>query len=54
MSIRSRPEITPLDPDSPRGRELAARLTLLFDDIEEAINRRKREAERAALAERRP
>lgn len=39
-------EIQPLDPDSPRGRELAREMTLLLDEIEEAIAERKAAARR--------
>ena len=33
--------VTPLDPQSPRGRELTAELTVALDDVEEAIARRR-------------
>lgn len=39
--------IAPVDPNSPRGRQLAAALTVALDDVEEAINRRKAAAKRA-------
>lgn len=43
--------IKPLDPDSERGRQLAADLTVALDDVEAAIEerrRRKTTRERAA------
>lgn len=40
-------DIAPLDPDSPRGRELATALTLLLDEVEDAINERAKAAEHA-------
>jgi len=40
----------PLDPDSPRGRELAYELTLLLEEFEEDIARREREAQQEAEA----
>lgn len=33
--------ITPVDPDSPRGRELSAELTVVLDDVEQAIAERE-------------
>jgi len=42
--------VKPLDPDSARGRELAAELTTALDDVESAIEerRRKKAHDRAA------
>jgi hypothetical protein len=34
----------PLDPDSPKGKQVAYELTLLLEEYEEDIARRKREA----------
>lgn len=42
--------IKPLDPDSPRGRELAAELTAALDDIEQAIEERRRKQARDRAA----
>jgi hypothetical protein len=37
--------VTPLDPDSPEGRETARRLTTVLTEIEQAIADRDRRAE---------
>jgi len=44
-----RKPVEPLDPDSPKARELAARLSVTFAEIEDAIAARKaREAAKTA------
>lgn len=47
MTLTSAP-ITPLDPQSPRGRELEADLTVALDDVEEAIRQRRMQREHEA------
>lgn len=38
-------KVVPLDPDSPKGREVARRLTTVLVEIEQAIAERERRAE---------
>lgn len=45
MSLIRTTTITPLDPDSDKGREVAATMTRILDDIEIAIKARKLAAE---------
>jgi hypothetical protein len=42
--------VAPLDPDSARGRELAAELTVALDEVAEAIEQRRREREKRKTA----
>lgn len=48
----SRPPITPLDPDSPKGRETVARLTEVFARVRLAIAERKAAADAEQSGER--
>lgn len=43
-----RPQISPLDPDSPAGREAAEALTAFLASVGPAVRRRRREAAAAA------
>lgn len=43
-----RPPITPLDPESAKGREVAARLTDILADLELAVAARQRASRRQA------
>lgn len=44
MTLTSAP-ITPLDRNSPRGRELEDALTVALDDVEDAIRQRRAQRE---------
>lgn len=47
VSGTDRKPVEPLDPDSPKARELAARLSVTFAEIEDAIAARKARAKTA-------
>lgn len=46
--------VEPLDPDSPRGRQVAAELTTMLAEISLAIAERKRRREQAEASGREP
>lgn len=48
----ARPTVAPLDPDSDKGREVAARLSDVFAEVRESIAARKALAATAATSQR--